>query len=82
MGRAGVLISEKGVIHKVKGFNVNAVDTTGAGDMFAAGFLFGLTNNYTVKQAGLIGNFAASKVVQQLGGRVDVSLKDEIKKLF
>jgi len=82
IGKEGALICENKIIHKIKGFNVNAVDTTGAGDMFAAGFLFGLTNNYDVKTAGLIGNFVASKVVQQLGGRVNISLKDEIKQLF
>lgn len=82
IGKDGSLINDHGTIHLIRGFKVDAVDTTGAGDMFAAGFLFGLTNGYKVEQAGLIGNFAASKVVQELGARLKVSLKNEIRKLF
>ena len=82
IGKEGALVGENGQISKIKGFKVNAVDTTGAGDMFAAGFLFGITHNYNTEQSALIGNFAASKVVQQLGARVSCPLKDEIQHLF
>jgi len=41
-----------------------------------------LTNGYDAEKAGLIGNFVASKVVEKLGGTLDISLKDEIKNLF
>lgn len=82
LGKEGALISDKGTIYEVKGFKVEAVDTTGAGDMFAAGFLFGITNNYSVAEAATIANYAASKIVQEMGGRLSISLKDEIKDII
>lgn len=43
------------------------VDTTGAGDYFAAGFLYGLTNGYTLEQSGKIGSLLAGEVIQVIG---------------
>ncbi|NQU98300.1 adenosine kinase [Candidatus Woesearchaeota archaeon] len=80
-GKKGSLIKTEEKIYDIRGFKVNAVDTTGAGDMFAAGFLFGIANKYSIEKAGLIANFAASKVVQVLGARLQTSLKNEIKEL-
>ncbi len=82
IGKEGALINNRGTVYKIKGFKVDAVDTTGAGDLFAAGFLFGLTNGYNIEKSGLIGNYIASKTVQQLGARLSYSLKKDIKKLF
>ncbi len=57
----------------------NIVDATGAGDLFAAGFLYGLTHGYTLEACARLGNMAASKVIQQLGARLlkplEISLK-------
>ncbi|WOC15797.1 adenosine kinase [Pseudochrobactrum sp. MP213Fo] len=52
------------------------VDTTGAGDLYAAGFLFGYTNGYSLEQSGKLGSLAAGIVIQQIGPRPQVSLKD------
>lgn len=52
------------------------VDTTGAGDQYAAGFLYGLTNGYGLARAGRIGAIAAAEVISHLGARPEVSLKD------
>ncbi|GIK79940.1 MAG: adenosine kinase [Pseudorhodoplanes sp.] len=54
----------------------NLVDTTGAGDLFAAGFLFGLARNRDHVTAGRLGALAAAEVIQHLGARPEVSLKD------
>ncbi len=51
------------------------VDTTGAGDLFAAGFLFGLTNGRDLEASARIGTMAAAKVIQQIGPRPSGSLK-------
>jgi sugar/nucleoside kinase (ribokinase family) len=51
------------------------VDTTGAGDMFAAGFLFGLVRNAGYENAGRLGALAAAEVIQHIGARPQVSLK-------
>jgi sugar/nucleoside kinase (ribokinase family) len=52
------------------------VDTTGAGDLFAAGFLYGLARNLSHKQCGELGALAAAEVIQHIGARPQVSLKE------
>jgi sugar/nucleoside kinase (ribokinase family) len=52
------------------------VDTTGAGDLFAAGFLFGLVRGAGYENAGRLGALAAAEVIQHIGARPQVSLKD------
>ena len=55
---------------EVAGNPVKAVDTTGAGDMFAGAFLYGITNGMTAKASGELASLAASKVVSQFGPRL------------
>ena len=52
------------------------VDTTGAGDLFAAGFLYGLARNLAYKQCGELGALAAAEVIQHICARPQVSLKE------
>jgi adenosine kinase len=52
------------------------VDTTGAGDLFAAGFLFGLVRNAGHENAGRLGALAAAEVIQHIGARPLASLKE------
>jgi adenosine kinase len=51
------------------------VDATGAGDLFAAGFLVGLARGYAYRKAARLGALAAAEVIQHLGARPAVSLK-------
>jgi sugar/nucleoside kinase (ribokinase family) len=51
------------------------VDTTGAGDLFAAGFLFGLVRGLSHEQCGRFGALAAAEVIQHIGARPEASLK-------
>ncbi|MBU0616071.1 MAG: adenosine kinase [Nanoarchaeota archaeon] len=60
---------------------VNAVDTTGAGDMFAAGFLYGYSKDMDLEQCGKIGSYIASLVVSQIGARLDTIPTDFLKNL-
>ncbi len=65
-GKDGCLVGEKldnSVITKIQGNSVNAIDTTGAGDSFAAGFLFGLLNGKNYYESASIGNLLASQIV-------------------
>ena len=50
------------------------VDTTGAGDLYAAGFLFGLTNGYSLADSGRIGAIAAAEVISHAGARPETAL--------
>jgi len=52
------------------------VDTTGAGDLFAAGFLFGLVRGADDRSCGRLGALAAAEVIQHLGARPERSLRD------
>ena len=52
------------------------VDTTGAGDLFAAGFLFGLVRNAGYENAGKLGALAAAEIIQHIGARPQTSLKE------
>lgn len=54
----------------------NLVDTTGAGDLFAAGYLFGLARGADYKTCAQLGAMAAAEVIQHIGARPEVSLKD------
>jgi sugar/nucleoside kinase (ribokinase family) len=51
------------------------VDTTGAGDLFAAGFLFGYTRDFSLKRCGELGVLAASEILTHLGARPQVNLR-------
>ena len=83
-GLAAITRSEKGCV-VIKGQEVHAVpakpvtkvvDTTGAGDQFAAGFLFGLTRGKDLAACGKLGALAAAEVISHYGPRPDVPLKD------
>jgi sugar/nucleoside kinase (ribokinase family) len=69
-GARGSLLVHGGEVHPIEGIACNAVDTTGAGDMYAAGVLYGLTHGMTWPQAGRLASNAASKVVSRLGARL------------
>src|SRR6266446_4293896 len=71
-----VVASSDGVI-AVPAFPIERmVDTTGAGDLFAAGFLFGLVRSAGHENAGRLGALAAAEVIQHIGARPQVSLKE------
>src|SRR6266481_7081683 len=75
-----VVASRDGVV-AVPAFAIDRlVDTTGAGDLFAAGFLFGLVRNAGYENAGRLGALAAAEVIQHIGARPQVSLKELAKK--
>jgi sugar/nucleoside kinase (ribokinase family) len=84
IGLAAVTRSEKGCVvaskegvTAVPAFPIEKiVDTTGAGDLFAAGFLFGLSRGVGHENAGRLGALAAAEVIQHIGARPQVSLKE------
>ncbi len=83
-GLAAVTRSEKGCVVVTKesliavpAFPIEKiVDTTGAGDLFAAGFLFGLSRGLGHENAGRLGALAAAEVIQHIGARPQVVLKE------
>jgi sugar/nucleoside kinase (ribokinase family) len=72
----GCVVVSKDGIEAVGAFPVEkVVDTTGAGDLFASGFLFGLVREFPMKKAAQLGALAAAEVIQHLGARPQTSLK-------
>ena len=58
------------------------VDTTGAGDLYAAGVLYGLTHSHDPATCGRLGSLAAAEVISHLGARPQVSLADRARPLL
>jgi len=83
LGKNGSIIMHKGEAFPIEGVEVEAIDTTGAGDMYAAGVLYGITNGLSWQQAGHLGSHAAARVVSQLGARLPQPLSQtEIEALL
>jgi sugar/nucleoside kinase (ribokinase family) len=75
-GEKGCVVASRDGVIAVPASPIKAiVDTTGAGDLFAAGFLFGLVRNAGFENAGKLGALAAAEVIQHIGARPQVSLK-------
>ena len=55
--------------------STEVVDTTGAGDLYAAGFLYGLTHGCPLAECGRLGSLAAAEVISHVGARPLVSLR-------
>lgn len=69
LGDKGCYVTDGQEKHIVEAFKVKVVDTTGAGDAFNAGFLYGLLNDKNLAECGRLGNFVASKCVMAMGAR-------------
>ncbi|QDV13650.1 5-dehydro-2-deoxygluconokinase [Rosistilla oblonga] len=83
LGANGSIIMHGGESFPIEGVATDAIDTTGAGDMYAGGVLYGITNGMSWKQAGHLGSHAASRIVSQLGARMEKKFSpEEIKQLM
>ncbi len=69
-GAEGALLFDGEDYISIEGHKVKAIDTNGAGDMFAGAFLYGVTFGLNFKTAGKLASFASSKVVSQFGPRL------------
>ncbi len=69
LGDRGCYVTDGTESHLIEPYKVEVVDSTGAGDAFCAGFLYGLLRNRTLKECGLIGNFVASRCLTKMGAR-------------
>lgn len=90
-GKCAVVVitcSEKGsiILNGGKRTNIeaepveNVVDTTGAGDAYAAGFLYGFTENMDMTECGRLGSIAAAEVISHMGPRPEVELASLVSK--
>lgn len=71
LGEKGSLVMHGGEAFPIEGVGVKAIDTTGAGDMYAGAMLYGITNGMTWRQAGHMASAASARIVGQMGARMD-----------
>ncbi|MBA4191349.1 MAG: adenosine kinase [Planctomycetaceae bacterium] len=69
-GPNGAFVRYEGEDHHIPAFPCKPVDLTGAGDMFAGAFLYGITRNVPAQKAARAANFLAMKVITQIGARL------------
>jgi sugar/nucleoside kinase (ribokinase family) len=67
LGKNGATIFDGDTFIDIEPYPTKAIDTNGAGDMYAGAFLYGLTHGHSYAQAGKIASLASSKVVSQFG---------------
>ncbi len=73
LGANGALIFDGDTFIQIEPYKVRAVDTNGAGDMFAGAFLYGISHGHSYAEAGKLASLASSRVVSQFGPRLDPS---------
>jgi sugar/nucleoside kinase (ribokinase family) len=80
VGKNGSLIKFKEEVIKVDVVGTECIDTTGAGDLYAAGFLYGFSKSLSMEICGKIASIVAGRVITVYGARMDQPLWDVIRK--
>lgn len=70
-GKNGAMIFDGDTFIDIEPYAVKAIDTNGAGDMFAGAFLYGITHGHTFAQAGKLASLASSRIVTKYGPRLE-----------
>lgn len=78
MGDKGCYVTNGEEKQTIQPYKVNAIDTTGAGDAFDAGFLYGLIQNKSLFDCGKLGNFVGSRCVTKMGARDGLPKREEL----
>jgi ribokinase len=81
LGKNGCYVSDGKESHLVEPYIVDVVDTTGAGDAFCAGFLYGLITGKSLVDCGRLGNFVASRCIAKMGARTGLPRLEDLKDL-
>ncbi|MEJ2322567.1 MAG: adenosine kinase, partial [Gammaproteobacteria bacterium] len=79
--KGAVIINEEARV-EVEVSPVEAVDTNGAGDMFAGAFMYGLTQGYSDRDAGMLASEAAARTVATFGARLPMTVHQELLAQF
>ncbi len=80
IGSKGSMIKQGDTIVNIEPIKANPIDTTGAGDIYASGFLWGYLNNLGFEKAGYAGSLLAATVIEVIGAKFDDKKWEEIKK--
>jgi sugar/nucleoside kinase (ribokinase family) len=85
LGKKGSIIGEKDNVIQISASEIKPLDTTGAGDLWAAGFLYGYLNDWPLRKCGELAAAAAAEVIQVMGSIIPdegykrlIKIRDEI----
>lgn len=85
IGKDGSMVKSGDEYHYIEAWPADTIDATGAGDMYAAGFLFAHAHGLSLKMCGDVGSIVAAKVVEVIGPKIDIPrwklAKQEIREL-
>lgn len=85
VGKRGSIVRNGNNISRVGIIDANCIDTTGAGDLYAAGFMYGLASGYSLDKCGQIGSLLSGKVIESLGAQISAEnwkvIDEEMKKI-
>ena len=79
IGEKGSIIKKGNKLYKAGVIDVTPIDTTGAGDIYASGFLYGMLNNLPLDKCGEIGAILSGRVIENTGAKLFDNQWDEIK---
>jgi ribokinase len=81
LGKRGCYVTNGKENHTIEAYKVEAVDTTGAGDAFCAGFIYGLVKGKSLFECGKLGNFVAFRCVSAMGARTGLPRLADLKQV-
>jgi len=81
LGKMGCYVTDGKETHLVEPYKVKVKDTTGAGDAFCAGFLYGLVKNKDLYECGRLGNFVASRCIIEMGAREGLPKVSDLREM-
>ncbi|MCU0377227.1 MAG: adenosine kinase [Bacteroidales bacterium] len=81
-GATGSWIKRGEEVIRIDALKVTPVDTTGAGDLYAAGFLYGYAHGFSLDKCGLFGSVLAAKVIEVVGARMPENKWEEAKRMI
>ena len=79
LGANGAMIYDGDTFIDIEPYKVKALDTNGAGDMFAGAFMYGINHGHSYAESGKIASLASSRVVTQSGPRLE---PDQVQKVL
>ncbi len=82
MSEKGSIILTGGQRYEIPAYETKVVDTTGAGDLYAGGFLYGYTQGYDFERTGRIAAACAAEIISHLGARSEGNLSDFVERLI
>ncbi len=80
IGSKGSMVKHDGKVYTAGVIKAQSIDTTGAGDLFASGFLYGLIKNFSLDRCAEIGSITAGNIIEVIGAKMDNERWDKIYK--